>query len=627
MKASVIDTAKEPSSSPEARRGVKVAPARYGIALADAGRSVVQARLHVGSPNDPFEREADQIADRIMRTTDPTRPELSAIHGSTLQRKCASCELEDKERVQPKLRAEAQQPASHDASGAVERVRASSGRPLPADLRAWFEPRMASDFSAVRLHTGPAAVEAAAGLRARAFTVGKDVVFGAGEYQPHTYAGRQLLAHELTHVVQQGSAGERIQRQPDPAAEQASPADAPSRAACEPNASATPPTGGFDTAWQAAFHALTLANPQSVLSVNRPGQIWGIELGGLIYKHSGKYYHTEPMEGGEGHINVWEALDRVPAEARSCIVGDYHTHGGRSSNNPSAAEGEDFSGLRGVPSGLPSSMLGKADIQETRSDAATRKEVLDPTSYTAYIATPQGRFAMFSPGRNILFSFSPNPHLLPSEEAKKSGNSPVDYHPEVTRAELSRRATLEVAIGKLNDLQNRLLADDPALKKYNPSLPNAGLDAETGRLIRLISKQMRVYPDSLDWLHDPSASKFFDVVRGLTILFIQNKQMLKPHVLSTTGRCEDKDTMAAAESTMRICPTFFDEYKDSLCRTKVITHEYFHYLNIPGTEVHIFHGDSVSLQAPDSERRMADAFVLADVAMEMVYGRSVSCSD
>lgn len=89
------------------------------------------------------------------------------------------------------------------------------GQQLPESLRTYFEPRFGHDFSAVRLHTGSDAAEAAQNIGAKAFTVGNDVAFGAAEYSPETGAGKTLLAHELAHVVQQksGTFGPTIQRQ------------------------------------------------------------------------------------------------------------------------------------------------------------------------------------------------------------------------------------------------------------------------------------------------------------------------------------------------------------------------------------------------------------------------------
>ena len=82
-----------------------------------------------------------------------------------------------------------------------------SGQPLPPSERAFFERRFGQSFSHVRVHTGRDAVESAAAVKAQAFTLGWDVVFGAGKYAPQSALGRRLIAHELVHVVQQ--AGQR----------------------------------------------------------------------------------------------------------------------------------------------------------------------------------------------------------------------------------------------------------------------------------------------------------------------------------------------------------------------------------------------------------------------------------
>ena len=78
------------------------------------------------------------------------------------------------------------------------------GQPLPAAERAFFEPRFGYDFRNVRIHTGEQAAKAARAVSAKAFTVGRDVVFDNGMYNAGTASGRKLLAHELTHVIQQG---------------------------------------------------------------------------------------------------------------------------------------------------------------------------------------------------------------------------------------------------------------------------------------------------------------------------------------------------------------------------------------------------------------------------------------
>lgn len=84
------------------------------------------------------------------------------------------------------------------------RAAAHGGEPLPGSVRDFFEPRFGQDFSQVRVHADSQAEEAARAVQARAYTLGSHVVFGSGQYAPFTADGQRLLAHELTHVVQQG---------------------------------------------------------------------------------------------------------------------------------------------------------------------------------------------------------------------------------------------------------------------------------------------------------------------------------------------------------------------------------------------------------------------------------------
>ena len=104
---------------------------------------------------------------------------------------------------------------SMDATPMVNSVLTASGQPLDATTREFFSARFGHDFGKVRVHADDAAAESARSINALAYTVGRDVVFGAGQYAPGTRAGQQLLAHELTHVVQQGEAGGALQRAPD----------------------------------------------------------------------------------------------------------------------------------------------------------------------------------------------------------------------------------------------------------------------------------------------------------------------------------------------------------------------------------------------------------------------------
>jgi uncharacterized protein DUF4157 len=173
------------------------------------GGAVAQRKLKVGSSSDPHEREADRVADAVVGSAAGAAGPASALTASapTVQRKCA---CEDEELAQGK-----DAKATDAASGRALESRMDSvrggGQPLDPALRHFFEPRLGQDFTGVKVHTDGAAAEAAQAISARAFTVGRDIVFGAGEWTPETPSGRHLLAHELAHVVQQGPL---VRRQP-----------------------------------------------------------------------------------------------------------------------------------------------------------------------------------------------------------------------------------------------------------------------------------------------------------------------------------------------------------------------------------------------------------------------------
>jgi len=205
--------------SPRARHGIAARPihpvgADQRTALQEALGYPVQTRLKVGAPDDAHEREAEAVADRVMAAPEPV-----------LQRECAQC-TDEKDKDKPAAHdkdkpedatlqrlAQSGTPGSsvtgggRDAvGGALAQGLASSqggGQSLPRSERSFFESRLGVPLGAVRVHTGPQAAAWSEQLGARAFTLGRDVYFGAGEYQPGSATGRHLLAHELTHVLQQ----------------------------------------------------------------------------------------------------------------------------------------------------------------------------------------------------------------------------------------------------------------------------------------------------------------------------------------------------------------------------------------------------------------------------------------
>ena len=246
------------------------------IAIGSPSSPVLQRKLAIGQPNDQYEQEADRVADQVMRMPAPkiqrlcpeckeelqrqpieeekkkeeeetlqTKP-LAETITPLIQRQTEPTEEEKKkkedEALQTKSLAETitpliqrqtepteeekkeeeetlqTKPASGEASTVSPALQnqitalQGGGQPLPESERHFFEPRFGADFSQVRVHADGQAAEAARAVNARAFTLGRDVVFGGGEYQPRSSEGSRLLAHELTHVVQQN--GGVVQRAP-----------------------------------------------------------------------------------------------------------------------------------------------------------------------------------------------------------------------------------------------------------------------------------------------------------------------------------------------------------------------------------------------------------------------------
>lgn len=98
-----------------------------------------------------------------------------------------------------------------DAEAAVDRASSSSGAPLPTSIQRQFEGSLGADLSGVRIHTGSESAQAAHAVGAKAYTVGQDIHFGAGRYQPEDPFGMHLLAHEVAHTVQQSGGAQRRQ--------------------------------------------------------------------------------------------------------------------------------------------------------------------------------------------------------------------------------------------------------------------------------------------------------------------------------------------------------------------------------------------------------------------------------
>jgi flagellar motor protein MotB len=156
----------------------------------------LQTKLTVNHPGDAYEQEADHIADQVLAA-----PTHSRFRGTPVRIQRFAGQFNGQ---------------VSSAPDSIAQTLSSFGSPLEPALQQDMERRFGHDFSQVRVHSGAAAAQSAADVNAQAYTVGHNVVFGAGRFAPGTQVGRRLLAHELTHVVQQAtSLSSTIQRQPD----------------------------------------------------------------------------------------------------------------------------------------------------------------------------------------------------------------------------------------------------------------------------------------------------------------------------------------------------------------------------------------------------------------------------
>jgi hypothetical protein len=172
--------------------------------------SLIQSKLQTGKPGDIYEREADRLADRVMRMAGPqvqrqAEKEEKEELIQPLSERVASLVRRQEEEKEETLQAKGGPGQSSEVASNVQTNIASArggGQPLPESSRSYFEPRFGHDLSQVRVHSDSRAATTSRQLNARAFTVGKDIVFGAGQYTPGTHEGKRLFAHELTHVLQ-----------------------------------------------------------------------------------------------------------------------------------------------------------------------------------------------------------------------------------------------------------------------------------------------------------------------------------------------------------------------------------------------------------------------------------------
>ncbi|MGN6268103.1 MAG: eCIS core domain-containing protein [Ginsengibacter sp.] len=185
----------------------------------------IQRKLSVGAVDDPLEDEADNMADKVMRMPEQNFIQRKCAHceeeeraqrkplESFIQKKCTACEEEEAQRkplasfIQKKQSsANNSVIASDNVSNQIQSTK-NRGAAMHETTKSFMESRFGTDFSNVKIHTGNYALQLSKELNAQAFTVGNDIYFNEGKYQPESFAGKHLLAHELTHTIQQGASG------------------------------------------------------------------------------------------------------------------------------------------------------------------------------------------------------------------------------------------------------------------------------------------------------------------------------------------------------------------------------------------------------------------------------------
>ena len=182
----------------------------------------VQAKLTIASQGDAYEQEADRVSEQIARMPAP-----QVLHACACGGGCLRCQIDKPHPSQPQPQVRTK-PSTAGVSGQavappiVHDALRSPGQPLETGMRSFMESGFGHDFSRVRVHSDSTAGASADALHARAYTVGSEVVFVAGQYAPGRLEGRKLLAHELTHVVQQSAAdtdaAKAVMRQAKPVA-------------------------------------------------------------------------------------------------------------------------------------------------------------------------------------------------------------------------------------------------------------------------------------------------------------------------------------------------------------------------------------------------------------------------
>ncbi len=167
-------------------------------------KTTIQPKLSIGQSNDRFEKEADAIADQVVQT--PSNKKTAAGNKNTPTQNIST---------KPQIMKSGKKGGTQASPALANQIANSKGKgsPLSSASNKTMSNKMGHDFSQVQVHTGEQANQMNQSLNAKAFTHGSDIYFNKGQYNPSSTEGKHLLAHELTHVVQQSGGQQKIQRQ------------------------------------------------------------------------------------------------------------------------------------------------------------------------------------------------------------------------------------------------------------------------------------------------------------------------------------------------------------------------------------------------------------------------------
>lgn len=185
-------------------------------------QTIIQRKIEVGPVDDPLEREADAMADHVMRMPEPHLVQRKCAHceeeekmqrkplASFIQRKCAHCKEEEQAHRKPLISfIQRRESSGHDLVGEGDQISSriqatrGGGSTMNSTTKSFMESRFGADFSNIKIHTDSNAAGLSKDLNAQAFTIGNDIYFNDGKFSPGSDEGKHLLAHELTHTLQQ----------------------------------------------------------------------------------------------------------------------------------------------------------------------------------------------------------------------------------------------------------------------------------------------------------------------------------------------------------------------------------------------------------------------------------------